>query len=291
MGTELERRGIPSSLPLWSARALEICPDTVREIHLEYARAGAEVLTANSFRTQGHTFAKLGRRAEAAEKTHLAVALAREAAWQQRSEAAGEGPPPAIWIAGSAPTLEDCYRPDLVPDEATLQREHEAHAALLVEAGVDFILIETMNTLREALAALRAARSAGAASWLSFCIGEEGRLLSGEPLAQALERAAREEPMALLVNCLPARAVAPCLPLLRCSGLPFGAYPNFGEPVEEAEGEGAPRWRNELPPDAFAASAGEWAEEGARILGGCCGTRPAHIRALARSLASDQDPS
>ncbi|MCC6642745.1 MAG: homocysteine S-methyltransferase family protein, partial [Deltaproteobacteria bacterium] len=80
LGTELERRGVPSALPLWSAHALLERPDLVRAIHAEYVAAGAEILTANTFRTQERTLARAGFGARAAELTALAVRLAREAA-------------------------------------------------------------------------------------------------------------------------------------------------------------------------------------------------------------------
>ncbi len=124
-GTELERRGQPCPLPLWSSHALLACPDLVEAIHSEYARAGAEIITANSFRTQRRTlergaseYARLGDRD--AELTALAVNLARSGAESGRS---------ARWVAGSAAPLEDCYRPDLVPHDETLRAEHALHAA------------------------------------------------------------------------------------------------------------------------------------------------------------------
>lgn len=266
MGTELERRGARAELPLWSARALVEHPELVSRIHAEYARAGADLLTANSFRTQRRTLARAGMAERAAELTRDAVALARRAA------RAAPGREPAV--LGSAPTLEDCYHPERVPDDAALAREHAEHAANLVAAGVDAILVETMNTAREAVAAAHAAREAGAAALVSFVCWDGATLLSGEPLALALERVAAERPLAVLVNCLPVSNVPACLPVLRTSGLPFGAYANLGAPQGDARTE-------DRTPEQFADCAAEWAEAGARIVGGCCGTTPEHIRAIA----------
>jgi S-methylmethionine-dependent homocysteine/selenocysteine methylase len=183
---------------------------------------------------------------------------------------------------GSAPTLEDCYRPDLVPGAAELAREHAEHAEHLAAAGVDAILVETMNTIREAAAAARAARDRGLPCLVSFVCWEGATLLGGERLADALAAAADAGADALLVNCLPVSNVAACLPALREARLPFGVYANLGAPgVESGPGRSEPH-----PPEAFAAHAASWLDAGARIVGGCCGTTPDHIRAIAERLAA-----
>jgi S-methylmethionine-dependent homocysteine/selenocysteine methylase len=272
-GTELERRDVATSLPLWSAHALLRAPDLVAAIHADYAAAGADILTANSFRTQRRTLARGGWGERAGELTSLAVDLARRTARRFERER-------RVYVVGSAPTLEDCYRPDLVPDDDTLRREHSEHAENLAEAAVDAILVETMNSRREAVAALRAARATGLPALVSFVCWDGARLLSGESLRDALAAALPEAPSALLVNCLPPSNVDACLPVLRDSGLPFGVYPNLGAPADEA---GRKR-SEECGPAAFADLAAEWRAAGAHILGGCCGTTPSHIRALAQRL-------
>ena len=110
-GTELERRGAKSALPLWSAHALLHDPALVGRIHADYVEAGAELLTANTFRTQRRTLERDGVGERAAALTARAVALARAAA------AGGDRP---VHVLGSAPPLEDCFRPDLVPDDDSL---------------------------------------------------------------------------------------------------------------------------------------------------------------------------
>jgi S-methylmethionine-dependent homocysteine/selenocysteine methylase len=272
-GTELERRGAPASLPLWSAHALLHAPELVASIHADYAAAGADLLTANTFRSQRRNLERAGCGERGGELTRLAVDLARSAA---RQVARGRN----VFVLGSAPPLEDCYRPDLVPGAAALQREHAEHAEHLAAAGVDAILVETMNCVREAAAALRAARATGLPALVSFACWDGPRLLSGEPLGDALAAALPEEPAAVLLNCLPPSNVAACLPVLRDCGRPFGVYPNLGAPLDEA---GLAR-SEACEPDAFGDLAAEWRATGASILGGCCGTTPAHIHALAQKL-------
>ena len=280
LGTELERRGSPTTLPLWSTHALLRDPELVLRVHADYVAAGAEVLTADTFRTQRRVLARAGIGEQARELTLLAVSLARRASEGQPSRSPGARR--RVSVVGSAPTLEDCYRPDLVPDAQALAREHAEHAANLALAGVDAILIETMNTIREAVAAARAARAASLPFLVSFACWEGDALLGGEALAEALAAVAAEGPLALLVNCLPASNVSACLPALRAAGLPFGVYANLGAPGVTS---GAGRTEH-YDPDAFAERAELWIRAGARIVGGCCGTTPEHIRAIAARLAA-----
>src|SRR5260221_3438455 len=98
MGTELGRGGASPRLPLWSARALLECPELVLAIHREEVAAGAEILTANTFRTHRRTLAREGLEARSAELTRVAVSLARPAGRE-----AGR----AAFVAGSLSPLED----------------------------------------------------------------------------------------------------------------------------------------------------------------------------------------
>jgi S-methylmethionine-dependent homocysteine/selenocysteine methylase len=278
LGTELERRGAPAAIPLWSTHALLFRPELVCAIHAEYVRAGTELLTANTFRTQHRTLARAGLAAQAARLCALAVHLARQAI----GDRAAAHP---VWVAGSDPPLEDCFRPDLVPCEAVLEVEHAAHARNLAAAGADLILCETHNCVREARVAVRAARETGLPVLASFVCGSQARLLSGEPLVRGVEAVARAGAAAVLVNCLPIADVTPCLPVLATGGLPFGVYANLGAPATP-EGTG---WQADAPPAVFAQAGTAWADAGARLVGGCCGTQPAHIRALADRLARGAD--
>ncbi|HIC23042.1 MAG TPA: homocysteine S-methyltransferase family protein, partial [Planctomycetes bacterium] len=148
-GSELERRGVDLSLPLWSSRALLDAPEVVAEVHRDYLSAGAEAITTATFRTHRRSLEKAGLGERAAELTRQAVEIAMRVRDEERPDAL---------VLGSVAPLEDCYRPDLVPDEETCMREHTELMEHLVAAGVDLILIETMNQLGEARAAVQAAR-------------------------------------------------------------------------------------------------------------------------------------
>jgi len=269
-GTELERRGVETSLPLWSAHALAKDAETVLRIHADYVAAGADLLTANTFRTQRRTLARAGLGERAAELTATAVSLARQAGGER------------VVVLGSAPPLEDCFSPQQVPDDEALDREHAEHAQNLSRAGVDGVLAETMNTVREAVAAARAARNAGLPVIVSFTCWTGPRLLSEEPLEEAIDAVRETGPVAVLVNCLPFGNVSACLRVLSASGLPFGAYPNLGAPVDSPGDDAVISRSDDHTPTELALRADEWIASGARVIGGCCGTRPEHITALAQ---------
>ncbi len=273
LGTELQRRGHPTPLPLWSAATLLEAPEAVQTLHADYVRAGARLVTANTFRTGRATVAPQGH--DARKLTRLAVDLARAGI-----EEAAVGEP--VLLAGSVAPVADCYEPELVPDEATLRAEHGLHIGALVAAGVDLALIETMNTIREAVTALGAARAGLLPAMVSFHCGPDGALLSGESLADAVVAVAPLAPLAILVNCCAPALATSALRALRSAWQgPVGAYANGAGCADDIEG-----WRltGAADDEAYATHASAWLAEGAVILGGCCGTTPTTIARLASLL-------
>ncbi len=275
-GTELERRGVDISLPLWSARALLETPDTLAEIHRDYLTAGAGAITTNTFRTHRRTLAKAGLADRHETLTRLAVQIATDARDRHKPDAL---------VLGSVAPLEDCYRPDLAPEEAVCRAEHAQIIGHLVEAGVDLLVIETMNNLPEARAAIQEARRRAPGRWIvSFCFKRArppGVLLSGEPLGALLDQLA--DARAVGVNCTAAAATEPQVRYLR-QALPsrvgVAAYANIGS----ADSDGNWICTDAVDPDRYAEYAHAWVEAGATMIGGCCGTRPATIEAIALRL-------
>ncbi|MEO8432724.1 MAG: homocysteine S-methyltransferase family protein [Acidobacteriota bacterium] len=269
LGTRLEERGLARG-PLWSARALLVAPAAVREAHAAETAAGAEILTANTFRTHERTVARASIPESADSLTRIAVALAREVA-----AVAGR----AVAVFGSLSPLEDCYRPDLVPDDEDLAREHGAQARAILEAGADGILVETHNSIRELVAATRAARATGLPVVASMVTDGNGRLLSGEPIGDAARALEPLAPDALAINCVPWKLLAGDLRVLAAAapGRRLGAWGNLGRPGRHGYEEAA-------SPEQYAERAAEWAAIGARLIGGCCGTTPAHTAAVRDTL-------
>lgn len=277
-GTELNRRGVDTGLPLWSANALltdDGCA-VLRQIHLDYLDAGASIITANTFRTHRRALGKSGYGGDLARTlTKRAVEVAREA-----TRLVGN----SSRVAGSIAPLEDCYSPNLVPPDDECRAEHSERVHHLVEAGADILLIETMNTIREARIAARLAVITGLPTLVSFVCGSDGRLLSGETLTEAARVIAPLGPAAIGVNCTPAPDIAQCLAELKAAcDLPLIAYGNIGH-ADDDQG-----WVNTdiVNPEAYARYAATWPAD---IIGGCCGATPEHIRTL-RSKISQSQPS
>lgn len=275
MGTELQRRGLDTSLPLWSAGALFKAPEVVLKVHQDYVRAGAEVLTTNSFRTHRRSLEKARLGEQARRLTTLSVELARTAA------SLGSG---SVKVAGSIAPLEDCYRPDLSPSD--FGREFHEIACHLAEGGCDLLLVETMNNGREAEAATRAAFETGLPVWVSLnpSNADPSRLLSGESLADVAKRIESLGAEAILVNCAPPEVIESALGILRQSvRAVVGAYSNNGRPDEQ----NGWRFDADLPVGDFVLHCRRLLRVGADIVGGCCGTRPEHIEALTCALRDD----
>jgi len=279
MGSDLDRRGLPTSLPLWSAVGLLERPDLVRLIHRENLLAGADIITTDTFRTTAHTLRKAGiDPARAAELDALAVRLAAEA----RAEA---GRPRAL-IAGSMAPLEDCYLPIFETPPQVALGEHRAQARNLAAAGVDLIMVETMPTVAEAEIALRAAVETGRPATVGLVCampdrGKSVRLLSGETLNEAVGRVSPLGPAVIFANCAaPAVITAALRELRQLTEAPIGAYANVGH-VDDKRG-----WTPDggISGELYAEHAAEWIALGARVVGGCCGTHPQHTAALRRLI-------
>jgi S-methylmethionine-dependent homocysteine/selenocysteine methylase len=272
LGTELHRRGVNIRLPLWSAASIRENPDIVQRIHEEYIHAGADIITTNTFRTDTRTYQKAGLPAKIAENdTHMAVNLVRQAistASVQRK----------IWIAGSMAPLEDCYRPELAPDYPTAFAEHKQKAIWLAEAGVDFILIETMNTAGEALAAARAALTTGVPVAVSYILKDKDHIFNGDRILESY-RNVRSAGIALFsVNCTHHSIITAFLDsYLDRIDLPVICYANAGFHDPEKGWQTDPQFT----PAVYARIAERWFHRGVKIVGGCCGTGPACIQRIA----------
>jgi S-methylmethionine-dependent homocysteine/selenocysteine methylase len=260
-GTELGRRGIDTRTALFSAAALLDAAGvtTLRDVHRDYVKSGAEVITANTFRTNPR---KAGARWR--ELTALAVQVAKASGARR--------------VAGSMAPVEDCYLPDLRPPAGVAAREHRQMAQALAEAGCDLLLVETVAAADEGLAAVEAAKAAGLPVWVSAMAMPDGRMRSGDDLAAFFREARAAGASAALINCVPCDGVDLGLAAAAGSGLPFGGYAHMGEVDPAAGWPEAPV----LSPAEYAGRVARWLERGASIAGGCCGTTPDHVAALAR---------
>jgi homocysteine S-methyltransferase len=292
LATELEARGHDLSDRLWSARLLLTDPDAITDVHRAYFAAGAQVATTASYQATVPGFIAAGYRPEEAVAAIIrSVTLAREA---RDRHAADEGVDPAtLLVAGSMGTygamLADGseYRGDYDPGEAVLRDVHAPRLETLLEAGADLIALETIPTVREAEVLVRLLDEAGATGWLSFQCRDDGHTAAGEPIEVAMRVGAGASGLvAIGVNCTaPERMPALLDRATSATDLPLIAYPTGGDRWDPA----ARRWVTDASGHGFDASTvAGWTALGAGWLGGCCGTTPADIGALAAAVDAER---
>ena len=284
MGRELRFRGVEILDSIWSANGLITAPQIVRDVHDDYIAAGADIITTNTYGVIRAAMASLGIEHRFEELNIMACELAVAA----RDAASRD-----VWIAGSLPPLNGSYRADLVQPREVIEPLYAEQATLLAPY-VDLFICETMASGAEALAAASAACATGKPVWVSYTLHEDqsGRLRSGETIAEAWALLAGLPVSGALANCCAPESIAAALQQLRASGVPFvGGYANTFLPVPEAwtlDGaettDGVLPLRGDLEPDDYLGHARQWWAAGATVVGGCCGTRPAHIASLARDL-------
>ena len=279
MGQELINRKASAQGVLWSAKALFDFPEVVQAVHEDYIRAGADVITTNSYSCIRNNFEAEGLVHRLGEMNRLAADLAHRA-----RDNCGQ----SVLIAGSMGPQNGSYRPDLVgsyEETVALYREQ----AEFLAPHVDFFICETLSCLVEARAAVAAATSTGKAVWLSWSIEDSGaaNLRSGESIRNAWEDIAGSGISAVLLNCSPPEAISKVLPgLVSICDLPVGAYANAFTPIPQMwdfhGDESIPPARTDVTPQAYYDHAADWLAAGARIIGGCCEVGPAHIAQINR---------
>ena len=265
MGTLLLDRGLPVDRCLEELCASE--PDRIRAIHDEYVAAGARVIETNTFGANAVRLARFGFEHRVAEINKAAVRIAQKAARGRNVCVAGSVGPLGIDAAEAEERRID--RAEIFGEQI----------AALLEADVDLIFFETFMNFEEMEAALRATPKSDRVIVSLFACEPEGRLQSGMPLVDAFARCRELGAEIVGANCL--NGPHPMVQLLET--LPAGdllaAYPNAGYP-RYTEGH----YVYPTAPDYFAKAALEMAAQGARLIGGCCGTTLAHIAAAAQAL-------
>lgn len=284
LATELEFLGADLSGPLWSAHVLERQPDLVSAVHRAYLDAGAECIATASYQVSRRGYSELGLSPEHADAALLhAVELAVQARegfpGRRALVAASLGPlGAALHNGGEYHGNYDCSFDDLV-------RFHRERIAVLAAStgrndGADLLAFETVPSLNEAQAILKAlAEWPALRAWISFTCRDGEHVAHGEPLRDcAAAVAASSQVVAIGVNCVAPRWIPSLIRQLQsgCS-LPILVYPNSGESWNAA----ARRWTGTTDPSEFGALAAEWYGAGAQIVGGCCRTRPEHVRRIA----------
>jgi len=283
IGTEVIRRGVR-----WRQHGIEDAPDVIRDIHIDYINAGADVITTHTFNLTGRNFINFFRDREhmemigapglpskAAELCRTAVSLAKEALLNTDKV-------DTIPLAGSISPVMHIFRPDLSPPENICRAHHRECVEILSSCGVDLIFFEGMNNIREARSAMEAASGFDLPVWMSFVPGMDGNLLSGESLHSAVEMVRSQELEAVLVSAGNLQMITKSLQNI-VNGSPCGAKAVIGRYSPPSwKPDFYPRFENieEVSLETYARQAKGWLDQGAVIIGGSSGTTPEHIRTI-----------
>ena len=278
LATQLEAQGCNIGNELWSASLLQTNPEAIVIAHHAYITAGAECLATASYQASREGFQNQGMSQDEADATMLlSVALAKRARKEAGAEvaiAASLGPYAAMLHDGSE------YSGSYGVSSEVLCDFHHARLQLFDNAGVDVLALETIPSFQEAQVLAKLLLDCKTPSWISFSCRDEKRISDGTPVSEVASLfAGHPSVVAVGVNCTPPQ-YAPALVRDLRAAVPdkfVMSYPNSGETYNVSDNS----WSGTVTPGDCAAAAGEWIEEGAKIVGGCCRMGPEHIRAMA----------
>jgi S-methylmethionine-dependent homocysteine/selenocysteine methylase len=287
ISTEIQQRGVSMDNEAWSALAAHTHPDLVRAVHEDYIRAGAQVITANTYSTARHVLESIG----CGDQTRAINTEAVQAATAARDNTA-TGP---TWIAGSMSSFPPFNSPHDITTGAAATANYQELAEILAEAGVDLIIAEMMRDFENAPMVINAALAVDLPVWIGYsacCPGESARVQSypwrragGETVTHDFEELVKEiVPLggdAAGIMHSQIEDTGPALEILaQYWPGPKLAYAETGSLVP-------PDWTFEeaCSPDDYVAACENWLTDHAiQIVGGCCGTGPEHIRRLRERL-------
>ncbi|WP_020590277.1 homocysteine S-methyltransferase [Desulfobacter curvatus] len=296
LGTELERRGCNLDDPLWSARLLADNPDMIAAVHADYLHAGADCLITASYQASFQGLARQGYTPEQSQKLiRSAVTLAKtvvDAFWADQANRINRLKPlvaASIGPYGAFMADRSEYTGNYGISEDALVEFHEERLKTLVSAGPDLLACETLPCFAEARALVRILEDLESdldmiPAWFSFSARDGQHINSGEAVRDCAQWL-NDKPCvtAMGINCTDPVHVASLVKEIRSvTDKPVVVYPNKGEVYDNLTKSWAPK--PGLP--SFAEMASQWKKYGARLIGGCCHTRPDDIRQLAQALKS-----
>jgi S-methylmethionine-dependent homocysteine/selenocysteine methylase len=296
IGTQLQAMGVPMNLTDWAAAGLHTHPYTVRHMHEGYIKAGVDIVTTNTYASARHNLEPLGLGDLTAELNIRAVALAMEA----RERAARDRP---VYIAGSIsnfglvtgsePSRSRTLRHRSALTVEQVQANLREQAEILVDAGVDFLLMESTGSLEHRKWISQACAIPGVPKWLGVKVhvdrddpGVKVGYYSDVPLTRALDELLPLGASVVSVFHSNVADTAAALPIVfdKWAG-PIGVYPEAAR-TDYVETYRDPGVQSNISPEDFLTLARKWVEQGVQVIGGCCGVGLEYIRPLREKLPS-----
>lgn len=269
-GTEVERRGVPQLENAWNGGGALSHPDTLREVHEDYIRAGARIVISNTFATHRSALEDAG----VADLFDAYNRRSVELACAARENLSADH----VLVAGG---LSHWCWTDNKPTVAALKTNAAEQALIMADAGADLLMLEMMIEIDRMLAVLDSALASGLPVWVGLtCRLDENSnvvLGDGEPLIDAVA-AIRERKVALVsIMHTDVSIVGQCLDALRsCWNGEVGVYAQSGHFID-----GKWIFDDVISADDYAQYVAQWLDQDVRLIGGCCGIGPGHIQHLA----------
>lgn len=284
MGQDLFARGVQPVGTLWSASAL-IDPQyhgIVRDAHLDFIDAGADVIVTNTFTTRRTRLVENNIGDQFESLNQLAGQLAQDAKAQR----------PHVVVAGGLPPQQFTYEPDTRNNDAIMRDFLDQ--AVLLDPFVDFFYLDVLSSIREMTAAIAAIEPFNKPFLIGAHVSQGRCLPSGESVSQLKALADYTQLMGVILACVSPETALENVSELQGLGVPFGVKVNAFKTTSPVGGytqqfqdccSGNPNeflgTRTDLCPATMARMIQPLKDAGATILGGCCETTPAHIRAIA----------
>jgi methionine synthase I (cobalamin-dependent) len=272
MGSFLQQKKLERNEYLWMSLLNIKAPEKVLSVHKAYIKAGADIITTNTFRTNPAAIEKYGSKISAERIVKESVEITKSAI---------DNAP--ILIAGSNPPAEDCYQIERILSSKKLQFNHYKHIELLYNNGSHFILNETQSHLDEILIICKFCLQNNIPYVMSLYITEELKILSGENVNYVIKIIMEHDPLAISINCIKPKTF---MKFYRKNKLDFnwGVYLNCGKgsitnPIIKC-GINSQEYQNNMK---------KILEKTPSFIGACCGSSPKHIRQLRKLLDEKND--
>jgi len=246
-------------------------PEMVRDIHQGYVQAGSDFIETNTFGANRHKLGKFGLADKVEQINETAVKIARQAAGKD------------VLVAGSMGPIGHEVAPYGKMSAEEARQSFQQQAIALCNAGVDFLLLETFDSAQELIIAVRTIHKATSLPILAqMTLSEDDETIYGKKIDKAIEQIAAEPAVtAVGLNCSvgPSEMLDSLELITPVIDKPISIQPNAGLPRQVEN-----RTLYMCTPEYMAEYAKRFFEKGAKIIGGCCGTTPEHIRELAKAV-------
>ncbi len=267
MGSLIQQKGYPTDKHLWTSYLNFKYPQVISEIHKDYIKAGCDILTTNTFRTNPLAIKNANFGLDISEAVKLSVELSKKVAENNN-----------VLLAGSNAPVEDCYQVERRVRLSEIKYNHEKHIELLYNNGVDFILNETQSHFDEIEIICRFCSDNNIPYIISLFVTSDLKLLSGENITEAVELIKSYNPLLISFNCF---SDSVFLKLIKVINLNFrwGFYLNCGsgEYTDKEISCG-------LDENRYAEIVKSSLSLKPKLIGACCGSNPNHIKSIKNLL-------